>query len=330
MWLFLSLSLLIILFICFIVIASCKNMIHPYSPRTSFDDFERVFGKGYWLTVVLSVFNRGNRLITTIDSIINSSVWDHTELLIVDDCSTDSSPKIEEEYAKAYPNNIRIIRHEKNSKVFLTRKHGVENASGRYLCFMDADDVVDEFFFEELLHHCFMAEIARKQLDVVQANNIRICFPKSSLEECSDNILGYADGVSVDELYRGNFFDKNISAFAVYLWTKIYRTSFLKDVFKRLPDTTINLGDDVIISYMIMFHMRSFKIINNTYAYDYFIIPNSLSSGGNIATKFFSMFAAVKKYFKDLPERRYLNKWIKTLVIKQPIVYSRMLLFNRP
>jgi len=64
---------------------------------------------------------------------------DDIEVVLVDDGSTDSSLGIINKYMKKH-NQIIIVKHEVNKGLSLARKTGVENSSGQYVIFLDADD----------------------------------------------------------------------------------------------------------------------------------------------------------------------------------------------
>jgi len=65
------------------------------------------------------------------------------EMIIVDDGSTDGSLAIAQDYASREPFRIRLLRHEKggNRGKAASRNYGIEHARGRFLAFLDADDV---------------------------------------------------------------------------------------------------------------------------------------------------------------------------------------------
>ena len=72
-----------------------------------------------------------------IDSILNQEFRDF-ELIVVDDGSKDTSGKILDEYAKT-DERINVI-HKENSGVSNTRNLAIQNARGKYIQFLDADD----------------------------------------------------------------------------------------------------------------------------------------------------------------------------------------------
>lgn len=89
------------------------------------------------LSVILPVYNREAFVADAIQSILDQTYGDF-ELIIVDDGSTDSSLEI----VKGFPDRrIRILQNEKNSGVSAARNKGIREANGKFLAFMDSDDI---------------------------------------------------------------------------------------------------------------------------------------------------------------------------------------------
>ncbi len=75
----------------------------------------------------------------TIES-VQAQTFGDWELLIADDCSTDQTPAIVGRYAAADP-RIKLIRQPRNGGPALARQAAIDHAQGRYLAFLDSDDL---------------------------------------------------------------------------------------------------------------------------------------------------------------------------------------------
>lgn len=91
------------------------------------------------VTVVTPVYNAAASLAETIQSVVQQS-YPHWEMLLVDDCSTDDSVSIIERYSREDP-RVRLIRLERNSGAAVARNTAIEAAKGRYIAFLDSDDL---------------------------------------------------------------------------------------------------------------------------------------------------------------------------------------------
>ena len=91
------------------------------------------------ISVIMPVYNSENCLREAIDSILNQTFRDF-ELVIVDDCSIDSSAAIIEEYKKIDP-RVVAYRQQKNNGIAAARNKGLQLSIGEYIAFMDSDDI---------------------------------------------------------------------------------------------------------------------------------------------------------------------------------------------
>ena len=86
-------------------------------------------------SIIIPTYNRPDLTIKTIDSVLNQTFSDY-ELIVVNDGSTDNTLEV----LRPYGNRIVLIDKE-NSGAEKSRNAGAEKASGKYLCFLDSDDL---------------------------------------------------------------------------------------------------------------------------------------------------------------------------------------------
>ncbi|MBR1807751.1 MAG: glycosyltransferase family 2 protein [Selenomonadaceae bacterium] len=85
-----------------------------------------------------------------LDSILAQTLQDF-EVIVVDDCSTDSSVAVVESYMSKFDGRLKLTRMKKNSGgAGLPRNKGIEFSCGEYLAFVDPDDTITPTAFEEL------------------------------------------------------------------------------------------------------------------------------------------------------------------------------------
>ena len=91
------------------------------------------------VSVITPTYNSEAFISKSIDSVLNQS-YSNLELLIIDDASSDNTRVILEQFRKKDP-RINVILLEKNSGSGIARNKGIEMAKGRYLAFLDSDDI---------------------------------------------------------------------------------------------------------------------------------------------------------------------------------------------
>ena len=103
------------------------------------------------LSIIIPVYNADSWLKQCLDSILTSvgSSSDMVELLLIDDGSTDSSGLICDQYAEQY-SQVNTY-HQPNGGVASARNTGLEHAVGRYLAWVDPDDLVSPEWFPGIL-----------------------------------------------------------------------------------------------------------------------------------------------------------------------------------
>lgn len=95
------------------------------------------------LVTAVMIFLDGEKYIAeAIESIVDQT-YDNWELILVDDGSTDGATAIARDYAQRFPDRIRYIEHpgHENRGMSASRNAGVAAGSGRYISFLDADDI---------------------------------------------------------------------------------------------------------------------------------------------------------------------------------------------
>lgn len=80
--------------------------------------------------------------------------YDQIEYVFVDDCSPDNSVRVLEDVISRYPkraDDVKIIRHPVNKGVAAARNSGIENATGDYVYYVDADDWLEKDAIEKMI-----------------------------------------------------------------------------------------------------------------------------------------------------------------------------------
>ena len=103
------------------------------------------------VSIVIPMYNVERVILRTIKSILEQEI-DNMEILLVDDCSTDSTYSICKKYiADNKISNISVIKNEKNAGPSYTRNRGMKIAKGNYLVMLDADDYYEKNTIKKML-----------------------------------------------------------------------------------------------------------------------------------------------------------------------------------
>ena len=191
-------------------------------------------------SVIVTAYNQPDDIKRAVESVLNQTVKCF-ELIVVDDCSTDDTPIVLDEYAKKNT-CMRVIRHEKNGSSHVARCTGVENASGSYVIFLDGDDYLFPDALEKLM------------TQVVNSGE--------AFDVCEYSYQCQPSGEVINPNPTGNV-SPRIDYFlrldaSVTIWNKLYRTEILKKAFSNMQKAYIRCGDDTYESICIAYFTKKF------------------------------------------------------------------------
>jgi glycosyltransferase involved in cell wall biosynthesis len=111
------------------------------------------------VSIITPSYNSLEFITQTIDSVINQTYQDW-EMIIIDDCSPDNANEIIEEYIKN-DDRINLIKLENNIGPANARNEGIKQAKGKYIAFLDSDDI-------------WLPQKLEKQVKFMQDNNLAV------------------------------------------------------------------------------------------------------------------------------------------------------------
>jgi glycosyltransferase involved in cell wall biosynthesis len=166
------------------------------------------------VSIIVPVYKVEKYLAECVDSILIQN-YEKIEILLVDDGSPDSCPKLCDNYATQYANITTI--HQKNGGLGCARNTGLEHAKGTYIVFIDSDDRLDG---EDAI--CLLVDKAEKtQADIVVGSFRR--FDEKSISEVNHHHLREGNYTkSADFRFKGFYMYGHLA----YDWGKLYRKSF--------------------------------------------------------------------------------------------------------
>ena len=118
------------------------------------------------VSIITPVYNASRFIEETIKS-VQAQTYKEWEMILVDDCSTDNSYEIINKYSKE-DERIKYIKLEENSGAAIARNTAIANAKGRYIAFLDSDDI----WYEDKLE---------KQVGFMKDKNIEFSFTSYEL-----------------------------------------------------------------------------------------------------------------------------------------------------
>jgi len=169
------------------------------------------------VSIITPSFNSAKFIKECIDSVL-SQTYKNWEMIIVDDVSSDNSNEIIEEYIKK-DNRIRLIKLEKNSGPAVTRNRAIKEAQGRYIAFLDADDI-------------WMSQKLEKQLQFMKDNNITFSYTEyvkiNDDSKVISEVIERPKKVNYKKMLNSNYIPCLTAIYDTQILGKVYMPNILK------------------------------------------------------------------------------------------------------
>lgn len=133
------------------------------------------------VSIIMPTYNCGRFIRESIESVI-AQTYTAWELLIVDDCSTDNTAEVVAAYKDS---RIHYLRNEQNRGAALTRNRALREAKGRYIAFLDSDDL-------------WLPEKLKKQIAFMEQNGYAFTYHEyTEIDEVSKPLGVYVSGKKI-------------------------------------------------------------------------------------------------------------------------------------
>lgn len=169
------------------------------------------------ISVVVPVYQVEKYVADCIESICNQT-YTNIEIILVDDGSKDNSGHICDSYREK-DSRIQVI-HKKNGGLSDARNYGIDRATGKYICFIDSDDMIANNYVEKLysliknekadIAICNLQEFRnKKELELIKNNNetIKVFSSIEAIKELYNYETGVNMVIACNKLYKISLFD---------------------------------------------------------------------------------------------------------------------------
>lgn len=243
------------------------------------------------ISVIVPVYNAEKYVAKSIESLMKQTLKE-IEIILVDDGSKDNSGAICDEYAKK--DERIIVVHKENGGLADARNAGMKVATGKYIMFLDADDLFETDSCENMYNM-----IEKTSSDYVIGNYQMTEEDGTRYEKPAFDIEKYQDFELNKHDFIKSFFVMNSTA-----WNKIYRRQFLldNDITFKVPSPS---EDDYFTS--LCYIKSNHGYYTSKVMYLYRNCPNSISK--NCSLKYFKginyAYTTIYESFKNNNEMNY-------------------------
>lgn len=180
------------------------------------------------ISIIVPIYNVEQYIEECLDSIYNQNLTDF-EVLCIDDRGRDKSiQKVQEYVEKNNIKNLQIIEHSQNKGLSEARNTGINNAKGKYICFLDSDDKLEKGGIAQLLK-----KAEEEDLDIVEGKVVELFETKCNIE-LGTNLLNRKDSkiMNGDEYFSNTI--KN-NEYLTSAWCRIFKKELLENKVYFMP-----------------------------------------------------------------------------------------------
>lgn len=244
------------------------------------------------LSIIIPVYNGEEYLERCLKSIV-TQLNDKTEVIIVDDGSTDKSKNIYTKFTEKYHNVFAYFKN--NGGVSSARNLGIRKSKGKYLTFIDGDDFVSDNFIERLLREI--------------KDDIDVLFFQYGSDDVMDNSFNISKTITKeienDVIIKSSFLAKEPIENHKYnfraVWSKAIKRKIVEDNNILFPEN-IYFGEDMVFMLNVYSNMKTKKFISDVLYHNFFLHETSATNRYKP-----EMINVLKKQANSIKE--WLNKY---------------------
>lgn len=231
------------------------------------------------VSVIIPCYNAEKNILKVFKS-LEQQKYSNFEVIIVNDGSTDKTDNIIRSYLKKSNLNYKYLKQD-NYGVSVARNKGIENSCGKYITFLDSDDIYHEYYLELLINM-----ICNKNVDTVYCAYTRDILNINVKEKIDKNKLDI-QYLNHKELMKNFMYRKGPCGFFNF----IYKKSIINEYNIRFDENT-KYGEDLEFVWKYLVHCKDGIFIKgNLYGY----YDNPESTVNNINWRITDTLAVIKR-----------------------------------
>ena len=173
------------------------------------------------LSIIVPTYNMEHYLRKCLNSlIVETSLMNQIEILVINDGSTDNSSMIAHEYETQFPNTFRVV-DKRNGHYGSCVNEALKLATGKYVKLLDADDSFDREAFSIFLEKIADADVDMILTDYVTINEVGNESAPHQLE---------CNGIDPYQTYAFSYLYTQKPDFIYYMWNVTYKLSLVKNM----------------------------------------------------------------------------------------------------
>ena len=245
------------------------------------------------ISIIVPIYNVEEFIAECLQSVVAQTYRDY-ELILVDDCGTDGSMSVAARFAShpALEGKMRILRHDHNRGLSAARNTGTAAAKGKYILFLDSDDILAPDCLQLLVEKAEStnAEIVVGNIQILNSKKLEGFRLKPSVIEANASLSPF-------HLYLTDHF-------YMMAWNKLVRRDFLEKHDIKFVEGLIH--EDCAWSFTVACVVKSISFVcQGTYSYR--VRSNSIQTDRDFS-KHFAAYCSLLRYYVQEAFHRHKEK----------------------
>lgn len=275
------------------------------------------------ISIIVPIYQEDKYIDCCIESIVKQT-YSNLEIILVDDGSPDNCPQLCDEWGKK-DSRIKVI-HKENGGLVTARQAGMQEATGKYIGYVDGDDWIESDMYENMLK-----VMESEKTDIVITGFKKDLFDKSI--ECYNNLEEgiYSRNRMVSEIFPTMIYDAGTHQYGLYtyVWNKLFKKEMIFP-HQMQVDKRIVIGEDSACVYPTILSCDSIAVTKQT-GYHYRQRMNSLLRQNAIWNRNVNQLQIFYKYmikaftgqeYEEMLKQQVYNFYINHLIMMSDSLVS--------
>ena len=282
----------------------------------------------YKISIICPVFNVEDYIEKSFNSLLNQTFgFSNLEVIYVDDCSSDNSPDIIDQYAQDYDNVFSYHLEENSGFAGKPRNVGIEKSTSEFLLFLDSDDYLEYDACEKLYSHIK----DNPDLDFISGGYTNIYPNGDVLSQVPRGFKGiYANGKVVTKIPKGlpecSIITNPMDDYELFSLNALLAAKLIKKDFLLENNIYFEEGipaQDIIFTYLLLLHSNNLALLNDYSAFNRVVRSESKnkSVSFNVSLKFLYNTLKAANKIADLCEDYKIKDDFAYLALSRMLEY---------
>lgn len=181
------------------------------------------------VSFIVTSFNYEDYVVKTLESIKNQT-YQNIEIIVVDDFSTDNSIEKIKEFAKTNPElGVKLIKHSENHGQMASMQNGLAQASGKFVCFIDSDDVLLQDYCAILIKSHLSTKVALVSCQIMEIDE------DDEIQSIGDGVQSLRQLIDLEEIFLEEL-NLKTAPFGGWYWNPNSSAMFRKSAIDLILD----------------------------------------------------------------------------------------------